>query len=256
MNFDIYLVSLEKDVTRRDILKQRFTDQYSKFKIQPAVDGRLLLAKDYYSYISKYYKKQKKLMSPGELGCTLSHIEVLTKFLESDSKYALIFEDDIIGSDRDIEEIERIIPYLDECAIVVCGGQDGLLSRYFQFGKPLKDYPNLYLVHPHSYQYIYRTCSYFVTRKAASLILDYQNKHIVVADHWAKIFKNVNIKFYYINIFQHPAELSGSSIEAERFVSTNMSLFKKLKSIRKIFKTSYTIFILIILFMCGYRRIK
>lgn len=256
MNFDIYLVSLEKDSARRNLLKERFTNTYSKFKYHPAVDGRLLLSKDYYDFISKYYKKEKKIMTPGELGCTLSHITVLTKFLESDSNYALIFEDDIVGGDEDIKKINEIIPYLDECSIIVCGGQNGLLSRYFQWGKPLKNHSKLYLVHPHSYQYIYRTCSYFVTRKAASLILDYQNKHIVVADHWAKIFKNVNIKFYYINIFQHPAELSGSSIEAERFVSTNMSLFKKLKSIRKIFKTSYTIFILIILFMCGYRRIK
>lgn len=256
MNFDIYLVSLEKDSTRRDILKERFSKTYSKFKFQPAVDGRLLLSKDYYNYISKYYKKEKKLMSPGELGCTLSHIEVLTKFLQSDSKYALIFEDDIIGADRDIEEIERIIPYLDECAIVVCGGQDGLLSRYFQFGKPLKDYPNLYLVHPHSYQYIYRTCSYLVTRKAAALIVEYQKKHIVVADHWAKIFKNTNIKFYYTNIFHHPTELASSSIESERLVSTNEKFFSKFKSIKKIFKSLYTIIILIILFVMGYRRLK
>lgn len=256
MSFDIYLVSLEKDVTRRDILKQRFTDQYSKFKIQPAVDGRLLLAKDYYSYISKYYKKQKKLMSPGELGCTLSHIHALTNFLESDSKYALIFEDDIVGADKDIEKIKQIIPYLDECSIVVCGGQDGLLSRYFQFGKPLKKYSNLYLVHPHCYQYIYRTCSYLVTRKAASLILEYQTNHTVVADHWVKIFKNTNIKFYYSNIFHHPTELVSSSIESERLVSTNADLLSKLKSIKKILKSIYTLFILVILFILGYRRLK
>lgn len=256
MNFDIYLVSLEKDTTRRDILKKRFTNQYSKFKYHPAVDGRLLFSKDYFNYILKYYVKEKKLMSPGELGCTLSHIEVLTKFLESDSKYALIFEDDIIGSDRDIKAIEGIIPYLDECSIVICGGQNGLLSRYFQFGKPLKYYPDLYLVHPHSYQYIYRTCSYLVTRKAASLILEYQTKHTVVADHWAKIFKNTNIKFYYTNIFHHPTELTSSSIESERLVSTNAKFFSKFKSIKKIFKSLYTIIILIILFVMGYRRLK
>ena len=254
--FDIYYVSLDSASDRRNDLERKFPKNFRNFKFVKACDGRKLYSREYYCKVLSYYKNYNKLMSPGELGCTLSHIEVLTKFLQSDSKYALIFEDDIIGSDRDIKAIEGIIPYLDECSIVICGGQDGLLSRYFQFGKPLKYCPDLYLVHPHSYQYIYRTCSYLVTRKAASLILEYQTKHTVVADHWAKIFKNTNIKFYYTNIFHHPTELASSSIESERLVSTNEKFFSKFKSIKKIFKSFYTIIILIILFIIGYRKLK
>lgn len=46
-----------------------------------------------------------RLWSPRELGCYLSHIECLKKFIESDADYALILEDDVTLDD----ELEGLI---------------------------------------------------------------------------------------------------------------------------------------------------
>ncbi len=35
-------------------------------------------------------------LTPGELGCTLSHLQALQLFLDTDDQYALILEDDAI----------------------------------------------------------------------------------------------------------------------------------------------------------------
>jgi len=40
-----------------------------------------------------------RLWAPKELGCYLSHMECLKKFIESDAEYALIFEDDVTLND-------------------------------------------------------------------------------------------------------------------------------------------------------------
>lgn len=257
MSFDIYLVSLEKDTKRRNFLENRFLNFYNSFKYYPAIDGRLLLSKEYYEKILINFKKNKKLMSPGEVGCTLSHISVLSKFLESDSKYALVFEDDIIGCDEDIEKIGKIIPYLSENSLVICGGQDGLLSRYFQLGKNTKSNPDLYLLHPHSYQYVYRTCCYLVTRKSASMILDYHHNNLAIADHWGEIFKESKINFYYTDIFKHPLDLADSSIEAERLAPTSSRKFwHKLKSIKYLKKIFISFLVTSLLLLCGYKRLN
>lgn len=255
--FDIYVVSLNSAFKRREELEKKFKNQFDKLKFISACDGRLLQAKDYYSKILKYYKNNNKLMSPGELGCTLSHISVLSKFLESDSKYALVFEDDIIGCDEDIEKIGKIIPYLSENSLVICGGQDGLLSRYFQLGKNTKSNPDLYLLHPHSYQYVYRTCCYLVTRKSASMILDYHHNNLAIADHWGEIFKESKINFYYADIFKHPLDLADSSIEAERLAPTSSRKFwHKLKSIKYLKKIFISFLVTSLLLLCGYKRLN
>ena len=46
-----------------------------------------------------YRRKHGKAPAPGELGCYLSHVEVMRAFLASDAQYALVLEDDVILKD-------------------------------------------------------------------------------------------------------------------------------------------------------------
>src|SRR5690554_7645668 len=102
---NIYLVSLEQDTERREKLKERFPETYNEFIHINAVDGRILSAKEYYQKTLPYFISQNKVMSPAELGCTLSHIKALEAFLQTNEPYALILEDDVIGSDQDLDSL-------------------------------------------------------------------------------------------------------------------------------------------------------
>lgn len=239
MALPIYLVSLETDTTRRQELKKRFPKYYETFSRIEAVDGRIMPAKEYYQRILPYFMKYNKIMLPAEWGCTSSHIKALEAFLESDEPYALILEDDVIGNDRDIEEVFELTKKLDINSLLLCGAQEGVNRRY-QLGKRLADKIS-YEVHPFSYQFVFGTCCYVVTIKSAQEILDYHSNCLTLADKWDQFFKGTTTKIYYADILKHPKDFANSHIEAERR-SQDKTLLQKLFSIdgpKKIFNKIY-----------------
>lgn len=252
----IYLVSLVDDSERRTLLKKRFSSYYTAFIHIEAVDGRIMPAKEYYQKTLPYFMKYKKTMSPAEWGCTSSHIKALETFLQTDEPYALILEDDVIGNDQDIEEVFKLAKKLDIDSLLLCGAQEGLNRRY-QLGKQLAD-KKIYEVHPFSYQFVFRTCCYVVTRKSAQEILDYHANCLTLADKWDQFFKGATTKIYYADILKHPEDLANSHIETDRNKFKKKSLLQKLLSKNSFFKVLRRIkneVYRLVLILFGYKQI-
>ncbi|MCK7607975.1 glycosyltransferase family 25 protein [Acinetobacter portensis] len=214
----IYCISLDVDYSRRECLSKKFKTKYSEFYIVSAVNGNELTAKNYFGYTQSYFHKYKYLLTPSEIGCSLSHVAALKSFLKTDEKYALILEDDVIGSDVDIERIKKIVDRLDFTGVVMCGGQEGLPLDWndYRYGKSTEIDPNLYKVNKYSIKFFSRTVCYVVDRDFASHYVDMNDNFIHLADDWVKYFDNTNYSFYYKNIMKHPIDLSGSHIESQR----------------------------------------
>lgn len=122
----IYLISLKNDNFRREVLENQFPRTFSNFKIIDAINGREANAGEYFNNIRKFFKKTKRLLTPSEVGCTLSHLKALNSFLESNDKYALILEDDIQGNDQDILDILNIVDSIRNLdGVFIFGGQEG-----------------------------------------------------------------------------------------------------------------------------------
>ena len=70
---------------------------------------------DYYND-EKYFAREpskryeKRLMTPGEIGCALSHQAIYRKMLDENIRYALIFEDDAVIS----PDILKVLPELEK----------------------------------------------------------------------------------------------------------------------------------------------
>lgn len=255
---DIYLVSLESDVARRDRLKESFSSHYAGMKHIKAVDGRKLSAKDYYEKTIPYFIKTGKTMSPSELGCTLSHIRALDLFLETGEPYALILEDDIIGNDQSLKKISRLAETLTQNSLLICGGQEGLISRRYQLGK-LALNGNAYRLARFSYQHILRTCCYVVTRKTAKIILDESKRNITLADSWDRHFKGKPVDIYFSNQLSHPEDLSDSHIEKDRALFKKNNFLDKVMSFglfERIFRKLKNEIIVIFFRLNGYTRLK
>lgn len=217
LDFPIYLVSLKQDERRRKKLEAFFPKYFSFFCQIEAVDGRLLSAGEYFKKIQTFYGKYNRLMSPAELGCTLSHIKVLECFLDSGEEKALVLEDDVIGSDEDLEKVQKLASRLPEVSLFICGGQDGLSNKYL-LGVFLDKF-QVNEVSKFSYSHIFRTSCYVVTRKSATEILNYHYKKMyTLADKWDVFFENSDIKIFYENILRHPEDLLDSHIEADRAI--------------------------------------
>lgn len=214
-NLEIYLVSLKEDIVRRELIKSSFPSTYSQMNLVEAVNGSQLTVKQYFDYAYTFAAKYSRMLSPGELGCTLSHIAALEKFLKSDKNFALVLEDDVIGCDDDIKKIEELLPFFDQNILLICGGQDGIGCEVNILGKVYGTH-DVFKLAPFSYQYVWRTCCYVVSRLSARIILDYQKKCICLADSWKSYFHGTPIKIYYTKILSHPKDLVMSSISNER----------------------------------------
>lgn len=91
---DIYIISLEQAIDRRESISKQFAEADIPFKFFNAVDGR----KEKHSLFNHYNEKKRLLykgypMTPGELGCFASHYLLWQKCIEN-NKPMIIIEDD------------------------------------------------------------------------------------------------------------------------------------------------------------------
>ncbi len=214
----IYLISLSKDIERRLSLQKTFPNYFERMSQIDAIDGRLLNAKDFFSKITGSYLYHNRLLSPSELGCSLSHIKVLQEFIESGENHALVLEDDIIGTDKNVKHIESLLPYIPDNSLLLCGGQDKLSLRNYLYGKEITK--NLFKLAPFSHFYVVRACCYVVTRTSASAILSSHEKNILLADSWHQLLKGTNIEIFLADVLTHPDNDLDSNLHIERAVLT------------------------------------
>ena len=77
---NIYLISLEKDRERRERFTLSFPITSERVRHIQAVDGRQLDAKTYFDKTNNFVYTNNRMMTPSELGCTLSHCFALETF--------------------------------------------------------------------------------------------------------------------------------------------------------------------------------
>lgn len=93
-----YVINLDRSKNRMNEFKKGFRKTNLEIERISAVDGNLINIKSFADdYICR--KEMGRSIQPGEVGCFLSHKKALERFLSTDSKYAIIFEDDAIPSD-------------------------------------------------------------------------------------------------------------------------------------------------------------
>ncbi|MDH0970465.1 glycosyltransferase family 25 protein [Acinetobacter johnsonii] len=253
----IYLISLELDSQRRLKIVHSFPKNYPKMQWIKAVNGKDLAAKEYFFYIQKYLKVNKKLLTPSEVGCTLSHLTALENFLKTDDKYALIIEDDILGEDKDIDYLKSLMKKIDFSGVLLCGGQDGL--NYWKYVLAKKDIDEVYHISKFSIKFLSRTCCYVVSRDFAEYLLKFHEKNLSLADDWYKILRKTSYSFLYLDILSHPIDLSNSHIESERSKFYEKSSFKRILEqgiFWKVYNRIRNDTVAFLLMLLGFKKIK
>lgn len=87
-----FLINLDRSPDRFAAMLPRLAAQDITFERIPGVDG-MALSEDEFSeqtHQNRYYKSIRR----GEVGCQLSHLKALKRFLASGARYALVLEDD------------------------------------------------------------------------------------------------------------------------------------------------------------------
>ncbi|MCH4247890.1 MAG: glycosyltransferase family 25 protein, partial [Acinetobacter populi] len=217
-NLDLVCISLDNDIERRNRLESSIDLSNFRFEYFFAINGKKISAIDYYHYNTDRIKAQKRILTPSEIGATLSHLNVLKRFIESRQEKIFIIEDDIIVSNLLLDNIIQSVDKYNLEGLILCGGQDGM--EYFNWDKYLlgkEIYPDIFLLPKFSYQFVTRACCYILNKEAASIILKKNENFIHLADDWNLFFKDTDIPVYFINKIKHPLDvIQQSNIEQER----------------------------------------
>lgn len=196
--FDVYLINLDRNKDRlQNFIGQWIkTDMQNKtFKRIPAVDGSKLNLSTYVSKRAYHeikeiemsgYRTKHYQLTPGGVGCYLSHLNTYKHISESENEYGLIFEDDVS------------IPK----------------NFYMKFNNILKDVPNDWDIlllschcikckrqelYSHVNKFIWLHC-YLVRKESAKKLVDYLSRKyieqqidselsdIAMKEDWLKIY--------------------------------------------------------------------
>ncbi|MCH2072357.1 glycosyltransferase family 25 protein [Acinetobacter pittii] len=239
----IYVVTIEDEKSTRlsNFLGQKFFKTSKVDYTKVGIKGVDLSVKQYFEMA---VKGRSQPLTPSELGCSLSHLKVLELFLESEDKYALIFEDDAILPDdltvdklnQELEKVtlpSNLLFSLGGIQMKECLKTRGKFKHYnFLNKKVLEVVPDFF--HRACYAY-----AYIVDRKMAETLLKYHHK-IRKADDWSYLFdfdSTVHILMSFI--VDHPVIEVGekdpilSRLESERARTVDLAKSKYGHGLRK-----------------------
>lgn len=219
MQYPVYVISLAKDKERRNSLKKQF-NSYNEFQIIDAVEGNKIDIQQYFKYLSGSLSKYNILISPNELGCTLSHIKAYEAFLATDAEYCLILEDDVVGNDELIKKAFSFVDKIPKNSMILLGGEYPKA-----WGKKISN--DLYVVSRYSLQRIYNAHAYILDKQSAQNLLNIQKETLTVADIWCYLLPQKNISLYYSKLIHQNDNENPSNIEIERDIKTKNHLNPK-----------------------------
>ena len=219
----IYIVSLQQDIEKRKAISETLESLGLKFDFIDAVYGKEL-SEDVTSIIRD--KSTGNITSrgfsatPGEIGCTLSHLKVYQSILDNNIDWACILEDDAILDER-FETFIRTFQAteLDSTSLYLLGGQNGLSED--RIVKSIKNTKTIggqvFSKTIRSEGIIYRTCCYLMSSFLAEKLIVLSQAKFILADDWSYLVKNDVIKKIYLSKFvDHPLDLSNSLLQKER----------------------------------------
>lgn len=171
-------------------------------------------------YFEQAVANHKTPLTPAELGCTLSHLQALKNFIESDEQYAYVFEDDVffkttIDFDQDLSFLgDGFILSLGGIQLYLCQKARGYLLKERYANQPILK------LHPYYSDKAFYAMGYVMDKKAAQAYIDF-HKIIHLADAWQLFLQHSPaINFYFTDILDHPelnfVNNTQSSIENER----------------------------------------
>lgn len=240
MTLPIYIVSLERDIDRRNRLSSKLIELGINFVFFDAIDAKNPL----YSEIinNKKNRGDGHAMTDGEIACTLSHQGIYQDIISNNHKWCIILEDDVTVDRRlklfleglDSEGLHK----LSEDNLYILGGQKGL-HDYPVLGLSLFNYISIGSIRLRHVTYnqnkIRRTCSYLISNKMCHELLSLDSIYGTYrADSWKLMKKEGIIKDFYLSEFiTHPiVTIDNSHLERDRLLASKDKYFKQHKRTR------------------------
>lgn len=115
-NLRVFLINLDGSDTRLQAATSALRAQNVPFTRHAAFDGRNTNPKD----VPEYNAAQARAymgrdLTGGEVGCFISHVEVVRRFLKTDARFALVLEDDMQPLAHGLAKVQRFVDASIDC---------------------------------------------------------------------------------------------------------------------------------------------
>jgi len=198
----------------------------TQMEVVIGVDGMSMPASEYYDHLVKSLTRHGKILSPAELGCALSHVAIMRRFIASSAEIAVVFEEDAMFDAYSFEILRSSLQFIGPNDILVAGCQQGLEPLGPIFGCKIEK-SECYIVHKHYWTAVKRTCAYAVGKCAADHIVHVQTEGLWGADDF-RVLCPSNGRLLFCRAFSHPQNLTASLLERERTMKTKLSRPRRL----------------------------
>ena len=199
---DCFVINLDRSVNRWALISKQLNKLEIKFERIPACDGRTISTIDYEHYLdlNAGIAHGKAKLTPGEVGCFLSHRECWKRLVESGNSYAAILEDDIIISTRAASYLNSASWIPASVDLIMLSLWDHEQTIYcLRNSKRISEDNELYRgIIPHPFG----TQGYIISRRAAQKALDLSDRLFLPVDeflftdgsfpHFFKVWRMIN----------------------------------------------------------------
>jgi len=127
----IYIINLERATRRLDYISKQLIKYNIKFERIDAVEGVKLEGKTLKNYQnqSKYSIQHYSMLSPGEIGCSLSWYKAWALASNAANQAIIVLEDDVKISDNFSQTISKLEKSLDKNIVIDLSGKPGFLEK-------------------------------------------------------------------------------------------------------------------------------
>ncbi|MBC8945999.1 MULTISPECIES: glycosyltransferase family 25 protein [Xenorhabdus] len=222
----IFVINLEKDIERRKSMQEQLQKVNLSAEFITAVYGKELTNEQLINSCPDF---DDLALTLGEVGCSMSHIKVYKRMLDSSIPVALVLEDDVLFD----ESLITILSCLDNHPLLLSSKPYVFLlnntNEYFEsFKKPLIENYNIVNV-------IDAACAfgYVLNLSAAKKLYHYLQPVRFVADEW-KFFKEqgvITLKGIIPPVIHPSAQSINSSIGEREYTLTKLDIENRKRTI-------------------------
>lgn len=235
----IYVISLPCSVKRRQSIEANLRQLKLNYEVIPAIDGtnlsveqQTLVKTEDQVYLEMAGGRQLMVedkLSPPEVGCALSHLQVYQRILDSNEPYACVLEDDCLLTPKFLEAMQGLEQLPDDWDIVNFSYHIGLRNwcwaRKYYFGESKEQYfqqvglgnPTLDAIFNRR-RFLCMAVTYFIKRPACERLIELGYPVRLTSDYLLglvaynrlKIFRAFPMKDYYMQLLDFESTISAS----------------------------------------------
>jgi len=221
-----FIINLDKDTYKKIIIEDLCKKHALDYEFITAIYG-FQLKDDYIHSITNKQESITKIrreLSKGEIGCTLSHLQIFNKIINNNLEYALILEDDAYFDEKLLFFLNNFNGFLEDWDCILLGYYIGKDDLHYKI-KFMDEIKSGNFIYRKSLDLLHGTHGYIVSKKGAEKLLKYNSKITLPIDSYTGNPKLINQFCVYPPI-----------INVNKQLDINTELEKDRKRLREIYQ--------------------